>query len=297
MIDDNPFTNIHGITVGILYCGDMGSAVGRLLCKAGLRVVTTCQGRSRTTREQARSSGIEILPRFDEVVAQSHVVFSTVLPIAAVDLAQKYAAFHQTHSKNSVFVEANSIGLDKLEQIERLMAEHNISLVDAAIHGTANRLEDIGVLYVSGPMARYIEEICQSVWRVNWLGEQIGSASRIKLIMSGISKTLAAMFLDIGVLAERADLFEPFLQSCHHFYPGIMTAIERMLPTYPRHAARRVSEIKDIEQMAREYRLRLYMTHEAGELLKLVPRVDWSRVDPGSLTDIHTIIQMVEEVR
>jgi 3-hydroxyisobutyrate dehydrogenase-like beta-hydroxyacid dehydrogenase len=294
---DNKCIDFQDITVGILYCGDMGSAVGRLLRKAGLRVVTTCQGRSLRTREQARSSGIEILPGLDEVLAQSNVIFSLVLPAAAIDLAEKYVALHQTHMKNSIFIEANSIGLDKLEQIECLMAKHDISFVDAAIHGTANQLEDIGVLYVSGPKARYIEKICQKVWRVNWLGERIGSASKMKMIMAGISKTLAAMFLDIGVLAERAAMFEPFLKSCHHFYPGVMTAINRTLPTYTRHTPRRVSEIRNIEQMAREYSLRLGITHETGQLLKLVASIDWSHLDPGSLTDIHTIIQRVEEIR
>ena len=39
-------------TVGILYCGEMGSAFGKLLRKGGVRVITTCQGRSRATEEQ-----------------------------------------------------------------------------------------------------------------------------------------------------------------------------------------------------------------------------------------------------
>ena len=286
----------HGTTVGILYCGDMGSALGRLFRKDGLRVVTTCQGRSNSTEEQARLSGIEIFPELDDVIAQSHLVFSLVLPEAAVDVAQQYAARHEMRPKNSVFVDANTIGLEKLEQIERLMSERSIPLVDAAIHGTANRLEDIGVLYISGPRARSVEEICRAVLRVNWLGEQIGSASRMKLIMSGMAKTLAAMFLEIGVLAERADMLEPFLQNCHHFYPGIMTAIGRTLPTYPRHAARRVGEIRDIEHMAQGSQLRLGMTHEAGELIKLVASVDWDLVDLGSPIDIRTIIRSVAKV-
>jgi 3-hydroxyisobutyrate dehydrogenase-like beta-hydroxyacid dehydrogenase len=286
----------HGTTVGILYCGDMGSALGRLFRKEGLRVVTTCQGRSSTTEEQARLSGIEILPELDDVVAQSHLVFSIVLPMAAGDVAQQYADRHEMRPKNSVFVEANSNGMEKLTQIERVMSERNIPLVDAAIHGAAHRLEDIGVLYVSGPRARSVEEICRSVLRVDWLGEQIGSASRMKLIMSGMSKTLTATFLEVGVLAERTDMLEPFLENCHHFYSGIMTVIDRTLPTYPRHAARRFNEIGDIEQMAHALQLRLGMTHEAGHLIELIASIDWSQMESGSLEDIRTIIRSVAKV-
>jgi 3-hydroxyisobutyrate dehydrogenase-like beta-hydroxyacid dehydrogenase len=280
-------------TVGILYCGEMGSAFGKLLRKGGLRVVTTCQGRSRATQEQARAAGIEILPGLDDVVAQSHFVFSLVLPSAAVAVAQQYISCQQMRPRDSVFVEANSIGLETMEQIERLMAEQNIPLVDAAIHGVAHRLKDLGVLHLSGPKARSVELICQGLLQVNWLGAHIGSASRMKLLMSSIAKGLAALFLEVGALAERADMLESFLASCHHFYPSIMTVVERILPTYPRHAARRVGEMRDIEQMAHTLHLRAGMTHEAGELIKLVASIDWDRIELGSPADIRMIIQSV----
>ena len=286
--NSNPAT-----TVGILFCGEMGSAFGRLLRKGGLRVITTCQGRSRATEERARSSGIEILPRLDDVVAQSQFVFSFVLPSAAVDVAKRYISCHQMRPQDSVFVEANSIGLETLEQIDRLMVEQNIPLVDAAIHGVAHRIEDLGVLYISGPKAGSIEAICRGLLQVNWLGVHIGSASRMKLLMSAVAKGLAALFLEVGALAERADMLKSFMESCHHFYPSLMTVIERILPTYPRHAARRVGEIRDIEQMGRALHLRLGMTHEAGELIQLIASLHWDPVELGSPADIRMIIQSV----
>src|SRR5579863_10416494 len=202
------------MTVGILYCGEMGSAFGKLLRKGGLRVITTCQGRSRATEERARLSGIEILPRLDDVVAQSHFVFSIVLPSGAVDVARQYIGCHRMRPQDSVFVEANSIGLETLGQIERLMVEQNIPLVDAAINGVAHRLEDLGVLHISGPKAGSVEAICRGLLRVNCLGAQIGSSSRMKLLISGIAKGLVALFLEVGALAERADMLESFLEGC-----------------------------------------------------------------------------------
>jgi 3-hydroxyisobutyrate dehydrogenase-like beta-hydroxyacid dehydrogenase len=280
-------------TVGILYCGEMGSAFGKLLRQGGLRVITTCQGRSRATEERARSSGIEILPRLDDVVAQSHFVFSLVLPSAAVEVARQYISCHQMHAQDSVFVEANAIGLDTLEQIDHLLARHNIPLVDAAIHGVAHRLPDLGVLYISGPRARSVEALCRGLLQVHWLGVDIGSASRTKLLMSAISKGLVALFLEVGVLAERADMLEPFLESCHHSYPALMTVIERILPTYPRHAARRAGDIREIERMAHTLDLRAGMTHEAGELIRLIASLPWDQMELGSPVDIRMIIQSV----
>ena len=280
-------------TVRILYCGEMGSAFGKLLRQGGLRVITTCQGRSRATEERARSSGIEILPRLVDVVAQSDFVFSLVLPPAAVDVARQYISCQQRHPQDSVFVEANAIGLDTLEQIDHLLAMHNIPLVDAAIHGVAHRLQDLGVLYISGPRARSVEALCRGLLQVHWLGVDIGSASRTKLLMSAISKGLVALFLEVGVLAERADMLEPFLEGCHHSYPSLMTVIERILPTYPRHAARRAGDIREIERMAHTLDLRASMTHEAGELIRLIASLPWDQMELGSPVDIRMIIQSV----
>lgn len=282
-------------TVGILYCGDMGSALGKLLRKGGLRVVTTCQGRSRVTQEQALASGTEILPRLEDVVAQSHFVFSLVLPSAAIDVARQYVSYRQMCPQGSVFVEANNIGLETLKQIERLMAEQNVPLVDAAIHGTAHRLEDVAVLHISGPKARGVEAICQGLLRVNWLGTRIGSASLMKQLMSAISKSLPGLFLEVGTLAERADMLGPFLESCQHFYPSIMTVIERTLPTYPRHAVRRLAEVREIEQLGRAFQLRLGMTHEAGRWIELIASLPWDQITLEAPADVQTIIQSVAE--
>jgi 3-hydroxyisobutyrate dehydrogenase-like beta-hydroxyacid dehydrogenase len=290
---DIPANSNSTTTVGILYCGEMGSAFGKLLRKGGMRVVTTCHCRSSATEERARSAGIEILPRLHDVVEQSHFVFSLVLPTAAVDVAREYLGCHPMRPPNSIFVEANSIGLEALQQIDGLMAEHNIPLVDAAFNGVAHRLEDLGLLHISGPEAGSIEAICRGLLRVNCLGAQIGSASRLKLLMSGIAKGLVALFLEVGALAEQADMSECFLESCHEFYPALMTIIDRVLVTYPRHAARRAVEIRDIEQMGRALHLRPGMTHEAGELIQLIASIDWDQVKLGSSADIRRIIQSV----
>ena len=69
--------------VGVLYCGDLGAAVARLLKREGVRVVTTCAGRSVSTRSRAETCGAEILPSLKDVVRESNVVVSLVLPAAS----------------------------------------------------------------------------------------------------------------------------------------------------------------------------------------------------------------------
>jgi regulator of RNase E activity RraA/3-hydroxyisobutyrate dehydrogenase-like beta-hydroxyacid dehydrogenase len=281
------------LTAGILYCGELGSAFGKLLRKSGLRVVTTCQGRSAATEGRALAAGIEILPALADVVAQSHFVFSFVLPSVAVDVAREYLHYSHLRPKGSIFIEGNSIGVQAMEQIERLIAEQGIPLVDATINGGASKLEELGVMHLSGPQTGKVAAICHQLLRVNLLSEDIGSASQLKLLMSGIAKGLPALFLEISALAERAGMLEEFLQSCGQFYPGLMKIIDRTLITYPRHASRRVGEIADIEEMGRDLRIRLGMTHEACELTRLAAGLDWQQVESCSAADIRMILQFV----
>ena len=286
-------TSNRATTVGILYCGDMGSAVGKLLRKAGLRVVTTFEGRSPATQDRALNSGIEILPTLDDVVAQSHIVFSLVLPSSALETARQYTNRDQLRSEGSIFVEANSIGLETLEEIERLMGEQDIPLVDASFHGVAHRLEDLAILYVSGPKARVVEALCQDFLPVSYLGTRIGPATAMKLLMAGVSKGLAGLFVEVGAIAERADMLDPFLDSCRHFYPAVMTVIDRILPTYPRHAARRVGEVREIEQLGQASRLRPGMIHEAGRWIQMIASIQWDLMRLEAPADVRTIVHSV----
>lgn len=279
--------------IGILHCGELGSAFGELLRKSGFRVVTTCQDRSQATQERAQSSGVEILATLREVVAQSHLVFSFVFPSGAVDIAQQYARWAHLRPQDSIFVDGNSVGLESIEEIKRIMAVHNIHFVDATVNGGANRLEGQGVLHVSGSKAGEVEAICRQFMQVNLLGERAGAATCLKLLMSGIAKGLPALFLEVSALAERAGMSDAFLQSCNQFYPDLMKMIERTLITYPRHASRRVLEIAEIEQMGHIFRLRPGMTHEACELTRLAASLDWEHLPSGSPADLRTIIQCV----
>src|SRR5688572_26923790 len=116
--------------VGILYCGDLGSTVARALKRSGVRVVTTCAGRTGRTRERALACGAEILPSLDDVARQSDVVVSLVLPSSAADTARSYAERSERRPDGSIFVEANSTGLDVVSQIAQMLAVRDILMVD-----------------------------------------------------------------------------------------------------------------------------------------------------------------------
>src|SRR5581483_460308 len=70
-------------TIGILYPGDMGHNVARVLLEDGFFVVTTLAGRSARTRRLAESTTVTILDSLPQVAERADIILSIVPPAAA----------------------------------------------------------------------------------------------------------------------------------------------------------------------------------------------------------------------
>ena len=235
-------------TIGILYPGELGSSLGRLLSAAGFRVVTTLEGRGSRTCRLCRDAGLEVLGSLSQVVRASNVVISLVTPAAALDVAEHFCDCVHLTARSPVFIDANSISPNAANRIFRIVSRSRCRFVDASIHGLASRLQHQGTMYLSGRDGQAIAELFAPVVRTKFLGEAPGTASALKMLMAGMSKGLVALFLEMGVAARQLGLLDELLASYREYYPGIMTALDRLVPTYPQHAARRGEEMSELEQ-------------------------------------------------
>jgi len=269
-------------TVGILYTGEMGSALGRVFLEAGLRVVTTLEGRSPRTQRLGREAGLDVLPSLRDVVRIADIVVSVVLPSAALGVAKEYAALAAVGPsplplsptgrgvgvRGRLYVDANAVSPATEVEVGRVLADLGVNYVDAAIHGVAARLRAAGILYLSGARAPEVAALFGRALRVQVVGDVPGKASALKGALTGLSKSLTAMFVEMATLAREAGLSEFFLDGCRHFYPGVMEAVGRMLPTYPRHARRRAEEMEELEDAMRLLGLKPSMARAAGQVIR-----------------------------
>src|SRR2546428_92476 len=81
-----------------------------------------------------------------------------------------------------------------------------------------------GVIYLSGPAAGHVAPLFGSVVRTRVLGEQPGLASTMRMLVSGVSKGLVALFLEMGLAARQAGLLPELLDCYRDAYPGLMSA-------------------------------------------------------------------------
>lgn len=233
-------------TLGLLYPGEMGTALGRLFRDEGVRVVTTLPGRSPRTHQNCQQAGLEELPSLRDVGQSADIVLSLVAPAAAVTVAQEYRD-HLKTGQPRVYVDLNSIAPETAQQIAAIFAGTPVAFVDGGISGPAAHLCSRCIVYLSGAAAAQVAALFPERLRVRVLGTEPGQASTLRMLLSGLAKGVVALFVEMALAAQQANVLDDLLTAYQTSYPGIMELVQRSLPTFPRHAVRRGTEMQEVE--------------------------------------------------
>ncbi len=277
---------------GILYPGDLGTELGKRLRQRGQRVLTTLAGRSARTRQHAEAAGFEILGSVREVIEAAGVILSVVPPAAAVALARQVGSLPPV-DRPPVYVDLNSVSPETAGEVAEAAAPSGMPFVDGAVHGMASQLGTRGTLYLSGPQAPAVARLFEGAVRVRVLGDRPGQASAFKMLISGMAKGVVALFLEMALAARQAGLLEDLLACYREAYPSVMALVDRLLPTYPRHAARRGDELREVEQSLRALGLRPRTVTGARQLTEAVGRL---ALDEGRGGAEWSVLEVLEAV-
>jgi 3-hydroxyisobutyrate dehydrogenase-like beta-hydroxyacid dehydrogenase len=269
----------RGPTVAVLYPGELGAALAGLLRRRGLRVVTTLAGRGAVTARRCQEEGVEILGSLEEVVRIAEVVLSVVPPAAAVEVAEAYCALAAMAPQGAVYVDVNSVSPEVAREMAERVKGCGRGFVDAAVNGLAKNVPAGGTLYLSGLRAGAIAGVFEGLLRVVVLGEEAGRASGMKMLLSGVSKGICGLFVELGVVAERQGMLTEFSEATARIYPGVWALVERMLPTYAAHAGRRATETAELQRTVRAAGLEPVVIAGVREIHEILAAV-WPDVAP-----------------
>lgn len=176
-----------GTTVGILHPGRAGAAVGAQLRRGGARVIWSSESRSAATAKRAEAARLEDAGGLAALVERSDVLVAMCDPAAAEDVAREVAGLDP--DPGILYVEANAISPQRVQRIAGLMPEG--SVVDAALIGPLPVNSKRPMLAASGPSAavsRLSGLFAMTDVQVRPLGEELGTASALKLAHSGYRK-------------------------------------------------------------------------------------------------------------
>jgi 3-hydroxyisobutyrate dehydrogenase-like beta-hydroxyacid dehydrogenase len=205
-------------TVAVVGTGDMGSAVGAALGRAGYRVVTDLTGRSAHSRELAARAKLTDLRSLDAVVAEAEFFLSIVPPAAAAELARRVLATVRKAGKSPVFVDCNAVAPATVRAIAEPFHALSIPFVDVGIIGPAPRPDaEPTRFYVSGEARGHVLGLHAPEIALIDMGPELGRAAAIKMVYAAMNKGTDALYTAVLLAAEqlgvRAELMEEFRAS------------------------------------------------------------------------------------
>ena len=277
-------------TVGIISPGDMGAAVGRVLCDHGLEVVTCLAGRSELTRLRAREAGLREVADYDALVAEVDLLLSVLVPAEAVSLAEQVsAAMHRTGAR-PVYADCNAIAPRTVAGIARVMEDAGALFIDAGIIGPPPRRDGSGGtrFYCSGPDTSALEALNAHGLDVRVVGPEVGQASGLKMVYAASTKGTTALWTELLVAARALGLDTALADEFSLSRADVSRQLIGGIPSMPRRARRWVGEMEEIAATFADLGLTPHMLRGAADMYRLVsetPLADQTSREPDPSLD------------
>jgi 3-hydroxyisobutyrate dehydrogenase-like beta-hydroxyacid dehydrogenase len=159
----------------------MGAAIGDVLHKSGLDVITTLEGRSARSRLRAFDARIREVASHAEIVRESDLVLSVVPGAAALDVAERVAASLSETRARITYVDCNAVSLEDTRRMARLIQDAGSVFVDAVIVGAPPTGRDSDTrFYCSGPDTTAFVALREHGLYVEAIGRNVGEARALE---------------------------------------------------------------------------------------------------------------------
>jgi 3-hydroxyisobutyrate dehydrogenase-like beta-hydroxyacid dehydrogenase len=242
----------------------MGSAIGRRLHEAGLRVVTALDQRGEASRKRAEEAGMEDAGSLPQAVAEADVLLSILPPGRALGLARAIG-----RDPRPIYVDCNAVSPATVRSIAAVVGER---VVDAGIIGMPSAPR----LYVSGPLSATVAELPLDV---RDLGGEIGQASGLKMCYAALTKGLTALLTESATTAASLGVSESWRAELADSQPQFLAGAEGLPRMVPK-AYRWVAEMEEIAATFGEAGLTPRMLQGAADVYRLVEASRSARDEP-----------------
>jgi 3-hydroxyisobutyrate dehydrogenase-like beta-hydroxyacid dehydrogenase len=279
--------------ISILYPGDMGTAIAAELRAAGHAICTYVTERGPRTRDNAQAAGFHLKEDLPAALEQADLILSLVPPGEAINTALRVATAlgdAQAPIGDRVYLDLNSVSPATMREVARIVTGAGARCIDGTIHGQAARLREKSVLLLSGPGAGDLRPLFEGFMPVRTLGDEIGAASSLKMCLGSFTKGLIALSSEIFTAAGRGGQHTEFVSCLTDFYPETAQLIARLLPSYPKHVARRVQEMGEVGAWQEEIGVVNNMTQATQEILE---KMLSANIDPNKTWEFEELLEQL----
>jgi len=241
----------HDETVAVIGTGDMGSAVGGALLRAGYRVVTAGDGRGALSRQLAADAGIEDVGSLEAAVREAGLVLSIVPPAAATTFAAEVVRAMRAAGARPAFADCNAVAPETVVAIGRALEPTGAPFIDVGIVGRGPGVgRERTRFYVSGSARAAVLDLDVDEIAFIDLGADVGTASALKMAYSSLNKGIDALLATVLLAAERLGVRAALMQELEF---SQSEALERMQARVPFLGATAKRFAPEMAEIARAY--------------------------------------------
>jgi 3-hydroxyisobutyrate dehydrogenase-like beta-hydroxyacid dehydrogenase len=216
------------LKIGFLHPGAMGISLAATAKNSGHTVFWASEERSRQTHARAAEHNLVEVRSLNELCDICSVIVCVCPPHAAEQVARQTLEA----SFDGLYLDANAISPQRAKLIGRLMDEAGVRFIDGGIIGGPAWEPGRTWLYLSGEHAERVTE-CFSGGPLETciVGEEIGSASALKMCYAAYTKGTTALLCAILATAEelgvRMDLQRQWSRNGSDFADQAVSRVRR----------------------------------------------------------------------
>jgi 3-hydroxyisobutyrate dehydrogenase-like beta-hydroxyacid dehydrogenase len=281
------------VTIGIVSPGAMGSALGRAWAAGGARVVATVEGRSERTRGLAH--GLELLPTLSDVVAAADVVVSVCPPGAAAVVLDDVIAAAGDH--RPVLADLNAVSPATMADLERRATGKGFHLVDGSISGGPPTPGGDTMVYLSGGRTNTLDELKADGLRTRVVGEEIGTASAVKMCTASVYKGTTAVWAQALQTAYALGVLDIVLDDLREEHPDEVARAGRRIAMSTSKAARFVGEMEQISATQQAAGASGELFAGMAAVYRRLATTDLAALSPeeaAALTELETVLARLQ---
>lgn len=189
------------MNIAFIGFGKVAYTLSRLIKSSDINFLTSTEKRSNDTIDLINKSNIEVYDSFREALENAEIIISAVTPSKAVKVADMYGPYC-----NGIYLDLNNISPDTSEKISNVVD----NFVDGAIIGKIDSKNP--TLFLSGENAHKLLFLSDFL-NVNIISDNIGDASKLKLLRSTYTKSLSVLLIETYDLAKKLDLEDEFFDT------------------------------------------------------------------------------------
>jgi 3-hydroxyisobutyrate dehydrogenase-like beta-hydroxyacid dehydrogenase len=237
-----------------------------------------------------------MFPPNEDLVAETEMVLSILVPESALDTARLVAGALRNAQQTTTFVDCNAVSPGTVKAVAQVITDAGSRCIDAGIIGPPPTRPGVTRFYASGPEVECFTELANFGLDIRSLGAEIGLASAIKMCYAALTKGTTAIATELLVAAHTLGVYEPLLNEWQLSQPDRYRTIDQQLPVMPTKAGRWISEMEEIAKTFGDLGLTPKIHQGVAEVYRFVGSSSLATETPETRDRNRTLAEVIAEL-